>query len=118
MTKRKVDPELLLTGSCAAWARHVLLTVGFDATVEDANAFVEMEPRIPYVENKITDEDLQRAREALWKEDPGKAYESKTEMDAKGVLRLAQTSMGRRALRKTLRSLPHKYLLEVLGLDQ
>jgi hypothetical protein len=91
-----------LIGSGIAWAKLVLLKVGIDATVDDANAWLP-----PMVSESGADDvsqlDLDAARTALLGEATGKRYPSKREILASQVEILFLTPDGQEAIRNALR---------------
>ncbi len=91
-----------LIGSGVAWAKLVLLKVGFDATADDANAWLP-----PMVSDSgaddVSPDDLEAARAALLGEAKGKRYPSKRDLLASQVEILFLTSDGQEAIRSAIR---------------
>lgn len=101
--------DMLLEGEGVAWARLVLLKVGFDVSLEAANKWLRLD-------NPISKQDLERARETLGSEDIGKSYLSVGNISGGVVAQVLRTTEGRKLVHQTLKTIGGNAWLEVLGL--
>jgi hypothetical protein len=114
MAKRQNSSKVGLvhpTAKEALWAREVLLRVGIDAKSSDARRWL---PKMTKEVREISDEVLDDVRRRLKAEEPGKSFNTMSELRYMGASLLLDDPIGRQALRKAMRNLPREQLLEVL----
>jgi hypothetical protein len=104
-----------LIGTGVAWAKLVLLKIGFDATAEDANAWLPP-MRSETGRDDITDADLDTARRELETESKGKRFLRKREILTTQVEILFLTPAGQDAIREAIRDrkLPSAVMAKIL----
>jgi len=84
------------------WAKLVLLKLGFDATADDANAWLPP-MRSERDADDITEQDLAAARQELTAQAPGKRFLWKGDVLASQVEILFLTPAGQQAIRDAIR---------------